>query len=164
MTRAATSWPKAYIIELYAKAVEHGFVWVQPITQEKAISLSKSFYNARRRADSTNKAWMKDEYHLCTFGNWEQLEGDHIGQGRVPVLFSALPDGQNLPDIVPARPEEITGRIDVRPSLPAPSSAAAQDFLAEGAPTIEDIKGQLTLGDNFDAGSFVARMRKKIED
>ena len=163
MTRAATSWPKAYIIELYAKAVEHGFVWVQPITQEKAVSLSKSFYNARRRADSTNKAWMKDEYHLCTFGQWEQLEGDHIGQGRVPVLFSALPDGQNLPDIVPARPEEITGRIDVRPSLPAPA-AAAQDFLAEQAPTIEDIKGQLTLGDNFDAGSFVARMRKKIED
>lgn len=162
MTRAATSWPKAYIIELYAKAVEHGFVWVQPITQEKAVSLSKSFYNARRRADSTNKAWMKDEYHLCTFGNWEQLEGDHIGQGRVPVLFSALPDGQNLPDIIPARPEEITGRIDVRPSLPV--HEPAQDFLAEQVPSREDITAQLSLGENFDAGSFVARMRKKIED
>ena len=162
MTRAATSWPKAYIIELYAKAVEHGFVWVQPITQEKAISLSKSFYNARWRADSTNKAWMKDEYHLCTFGQWEQLEGDHIGQGRVPVLFSALPDGQNLPDIIPARQDEITGRIDVRPSLPQP--ATAQDFLTESIPSQEDIKAQLTLGENFDAGSFVARMRKKLED
>ena len=161
MTRAASSWPKAYIIDLYAKAVEHGFVWVQPITQERAVSLSKSFYNARRRTDTTNKAWMRDEYHLCTFGQWEPLQGQERGLGRVPVLFSALPDGQQLPDIIPARPDERQHAIQLHAKTPQPE---AQDFLSETAPSKEEIAGQLQLGDNFDAASFVARMRKKVEE
>lgn len=154
MTRALVSWPKAYIIELYSSAVEHGFIWIGPITQANATSLSKSFYNARRRSSSDNSStWFRQEYHLCTFGQWEQ-QGDDPTLGRIPLLFSALPDGQALPTITPGNPSEVARN---KVQLPEP----AEDAPAE---LPEALASSIRLEPDFDISQFVKNMKDKIAE
>lgn len=97
------NWPKPWLLQVHQQAVEQGFVWIEPISQEDADSFRHRFYRIRRRSDKSMAAFIPPEYHLVMVGEWEQ--GD--GSGRLPIIYNKRADGRELPAIRSATGEEI---------------------------------------------------------
>jgi len=115
------TWPRTYLLQLYASVVEHGMIFVEPITAEAAASLKASFYRLRRKRDS-NSQWILPEYHLVSVAAWEP---DGVGPlGRLPIIYSRLPSGAELPGIRPASSLESIPAPDAPSHPDAPQAAA----------------------------------------
>jgi hypothetical protein len=84
------------MLQLHAQAVEHGFIWVEPISEADAQSLRDRLYRIRRRSDKSMAAFIPPEYHLVMVGRWEPGEA---GTGRLPLIYNARADGKPLPSI-----------------------------------------------------------------
>jgi hypothetical protein len=98
---APANWPRPYIMQIYAEAVKHGFVWINNLEPGPAASLKMSIYRARRRSDTSNKTLIAPEYHLVTVGQYD------IVKRRMPVMYNKLPDGEPLPSITTEYDEEL---------------------------------------------------------
>ena len=168
MTSNPTSWPKAYLLQVYAAAVRDGFIYIQPITYTAARSFKATFLRVRRRSDTVNKQWIIPEYHLVTVGTWEPLDdrpldGDRT-LGRLPILYNQMPSG--LPSIVSAAADltpstaidfaSIDQPTLAPKSLPQPFTQPLTPVNPDAPPPPTDIA--------FDINSFVSTMRKKVED
>lgn len=138
-------WPRAYLLQLYNEAIAQGYIWVQPISRTEATGLRMSFYNLRRRSTTSNASIITPEMHLVTVGSWQAGATDP-DMGRLPFLYSKLPDDIPLPDIIGASGEEIAQLREME--MPEPP-----------APVPFDIpEAELTLAP-ADVTSFVERMK-----
>lgn len=100
-TIPSQNWPKSYLLQLHSEAIKHGAIWVQPITKANALSLKQRLYRVRRRSDTATASFIPPEYHLVNVGEWQPGPD---GLGRLPLIYSQLPDNQPLPGIVPMEP------------------------------------------------------------
>ena len=117
------NWSKPYILQVHKAAVDHGFVWIQPIDEADAASFKARFYRIRRRSDKSMASFIPPEFHMVNVGAWEI---GPTGQGRLPIIYSARPDGKPLPDIIPATQDEITYHQQM-PAMPAPEPSPEID-------------------------------------
>jgi len=125
----AATWPKPYLLQIHAAAVEHGFIWIEDVSEDEADSLRQALYRTRRRADKAMAVYILPEYHLVTVGRYD------AEKRRLPVLYNRLPSGDQLPTITPATPEEIASSSGiVTPELAPP-------------PTPADILGTIEVSD-----------------
>ena len=120
MATPTENWPKPWMLQLHEQAVEHGFVWVEPISEEDAKSLRDRLYRMRRRSDKSMAAFIRPEYHLVMVGVWEP---GFTGAGRLPLIYDRRSDGQPLPKIIPATQDEVErysapAMVDPIPILP----------------------------------------------
>ncbi len=104
-----SKWPRNYLLRLYAEAVANGCIIVEPITETQARSLTATFYRLRRRSDKQNAYFIPPEYHLVTILNWRPTNG-----GQLPIVYTSLPDGEQLPPWRAASPDE----VQPQPQLP----------------------------------------------
>jgi hypothetical protein len=104
MSTPTENWPKPWMLQLHAQAVEHGFIWVEPISEADARSLRDRLYRIRRRSDKSMAAFIPPEYHLVMVGRWEPGEA---GTGRLPLIYNARADGKPLPSIKIADGSEV---------------------------------------------------------
>lgn len=120
------NWPKTFILQAHAAAVEQGFVWIEPIDEEDAASFRLRFYRVRRRSDTSMAAFIPAEYHLVMVGKWEPGPN---ALGRLPIIYNKRADGRPLPSIIPATPDEVETYSPPRavalppPLIPIPSQA-----------------------------------------
>lgn len=126
-------------------------IWVMPISKEDAVSLRARLYRVRRRSDASMAAFIPPEYHMVTVGVWDAAEG-----GRLPLIYSKLPDGKPLPGIVPASPDEVEGRLAIAKLTDAPPDAAEIE-----ATTHRLLESDLSL-EPEEVDSFVSKMMAKV--
>ncbi len=101
------SWPKPYLLELYAKAIEEGCIRVLLNGNETRFkSLKASWLRIRRRKDPQSIALMRPEYYLCSI-LWE------ADRGTALIIYNQLPDGKELPEI-----ESVADKTPMRMPLP----------------------------------------------
>jgi hypothetical protein len=113
------NWPKPFLLQIHEQAVEHGFVWIEPLTEVDADSLKSRLYRIRRRSDSSMAAFIRPEYHLVMIGNWEphDIGGQQVANdkgeilGRMPAIFNKKADGAELPSIRKADGEEAAAYV-----------------------------------------------------
>lgn len=146
----ANIWPRAYLLDIYNKAIESGFLWVKVEHAEQARSLTQSLYRLRRRSDKANARFILPEFHLVTCGEFVPDRG-------LPVVYSRLPDGQQLPAVEPGE-----GGMDLQLFQPAPT--AEQILSPPALPSQDDL---LNLAgekiQDFDVDSYVSRMQAKVK-
>lgn len=99
------NWPKGWLLQIHAQAIEHGFVFIEPISASSAVSLKARLYRLRRRSDKSNAAFIPPEYHMVTVGAWVEYPDERAPMGRLPVIYNRLPDGEALPQIMPVDQE-----------------------------------------------------------
>jgi hypothetical protein len=143
------NWPKPWLLQVHAAAVEQGFIWLEPISKADAESLKQRFYRVRRRSDKSMAAFIPAEYHLVMMGNWE--EGP-TGLGRVPVIYNKRPDGVALPTMRAATGEEV-------------EAFASKPQLADVPPieALVDLTPEALKMDPTEIDSFVDRMARKAK-
>lgn len=127
MTTPTTDWPRAFLLQVHAQAVAHGLIFLENISKEDAKSLTQRLYRVRRRSDKSTATFIPPEYHLVTIGKWQETD-DHTAPGRLPIIYSALPDGKHLPHIRPATPEEMVAAIPL-PQPEAPLAPLSPDAI-----------------------------------
>ena len=160
MTNPSENWPKSFLLQIHAEAIAHGFVWVEPITEPDALSLKQRMYRIRRRSDKATATFIPPEYHLVTLGKWEPLPGEAeretlcLPLGRIPVIFSARPDGTPMPSIRPASGEEIEA-MSTMPQRAFPSPLLEGDV----APALDLDPAALQIEEG-EIGGLVEKMRK----
>lgn len=151
---ATGDWPKAYLLQLYNAAIDHGAIWVQPIDETKAASLRGSFNRLRRRSDTSMAGVITPEMSMVTMGQWQP---GPAGTGRVPIMYNKLADGVDLPDIVAMSSGEAVApmaQLAKQAITPLPVPAAtplAMEQLLDAA--------SMEL-DASDIEGYVAKMRK----
>lgn len=105
------TFPREYLLRVYAAAVEHGCIELSPIDEPTATSFRQTFYRLRRRSDKGNAHLILPEYHLVTVGDWRQTPRG----GALTIYYNAIPEGEDpLPSILPIDPHEA-------PPMPPPS-------------------------------------------
>lgn len=130
MTTPTTDWPKPYILQVHAAAVEHGLVFIEKISAANADSFKQRFYRARRRSDKAMAAFIPPEYHLVMIGEYQPLpDDDPAAPGRLPIIYNQLPDGSALPPIRAADANEAMQLSVPALANPAPQLAPASDIL-----------------------------------
>jgi hypothetical protein len=145
MATPTTDWPKPWVLSIHEAAVNNGFVWVSPISEADADSLRQRAYRMRRRSDKAMAAYILPEYHLVMIGRWEPGPD---GRGRLPFIYNKRSDGEPLPDIQCAEPEEV--EAFEHPPTPTPPAISV---------TAEDITFKPGEIDNL-----VERMRRSARD
>lgn len=77
-------WPRAYLLNIYASAIQNGWCEVTEITEDRALSLRQSLYRLRRRSDSSNASFITPDHHLVTALDWEAVPeyGQEAGTGH----------------------------------------------------------------------------------
>ena len=134
------SWPKPYLLGLYAKAVDEGCIRIvlRGATEEQRAaewrSFKAAFLRLRRKADADFAIQMRPEYGLVQVRYEPEL-------GKVLISFNSLPDNQSLPAI-----ESVDGKRDI------PQPAGVQP-----KPTPEEEAG------DFDANALVSGMIDKLD-
>lgn len=118
-----SKWPRAYLLEIYNKAVDNGHLILNPITQEDAASLTASLYRLRRKADTTNRDFILPEYQLVTVGHWRP-----DNDGTLPIMYSTAEFP--LPNIIPVSGETILSLTHAR-NEPHPIEPPAEEALSE---------------------------------
>jgi hypothetical protein len=98
-------------------------------------------------------AFILPEYHMVSVGKWEPE-----WQGRLPLIYSVLPSGRQLPTITPASPDDIAQHL-VPPTLAQPAPALDTEHLLENLEANPDAL-QLEAGEVKD---FVAGLIHNIE-
>jgi len=157
------NWPKPWLLQVHQQAVEHGFLFIQPISEEDARSLTARLYRIRRRSDTSMAAFIPPEYLLVTVGRWQVFSASNPPPepypldeanplGRLPIVYNMLPDGQPLPNIVPVEKDTFL--------------AATAPVLGKGGPTqVTDVfpirPEDLTL-EPAQVEGYVENMLKKI--
>lgn len=149
MTIATENWPKSFLLQIHAEAIQHGFVWVEPISETDATSLRQRMYRIRRRSDKATASFIPPEYHLVTLGKWED-----VGGGRIPVIFSGRPDSIPLPHIRPASGEEIAA-LSTMPQRALPTPLLE----GEAAPALDLDAASIQIEES-EIGGLVDKMRK----
>lgn len=92
------TFPREYLLKVYALAVEHGALELSPISQPDSVRFTQSFYRLRRRSDASNASFILPEYHLVTVGQWKQTPHG----GALPIYYNKMLDNEPpLPDITP---------------------------------------------------------------
>lgn len=162
MTQGSTpteDWPKAYLLEVYSKAVQHGFIELKPISSANADSFRMRFYRLRRRSDKQNANIILPEYHMVNVGKWHPGPD---GRGVLPIIFNKLPSGMDLPEIVPIEGRTEDLQITSIENL-VPAEAMFSEADAEPIPAMAPEPPPLEL--NVDGISdFVRNMMKKAEE
>lgn len=125
------TWPKPYLLQLYAEAVTQGCIRVAPLSPADSKSLTQTFYRLRRRIDRDSRDYILPEYHLVTASAWQPDHG-----GCIYLIFSKAPDGE------PPLPT-ISG-VEAGFTLPTPAAApvdnpAPDPILAGLELSVEDI-------------------------
>lgn len=126
---ASTDWPRAYLLQIHAQAVAHGLIFLEKISEVDAKSLKQRLYRIRRRSDKSTATFVPPEYHLVTVGKYQPMEGPDA-PGRLPIIYSSLPDGKALPHIRAATPEEIANAIPL-PPIQAPLTPLTPEVLLQ---------------------------------
>jgi hypothetical protein len=108
------------MLQQHALAVEHGFIWIENISEADAKSLRDRMYRIRRRSDKSMAAFIPPEYHLVMIGKWEQ-SGDDPSLGRMPLIYNKRADGRDLPTTrIPSGEEAATYTPPTQLAEPAP--------------------------------------------
>ena len=76
------SWPRHFLLQVYALAVKNGKVLLHPMPEEHVASFKASFLRLRRRSDKTHDQYITDAYHLVSIGKWTPARG-----GTLPILY-----------------------------------------------------------------------------
>jgi hypothetical protein len=147
MTVNQQDYPRKWLLEVHAQAIEHGIVLLEGVTREAAKSIEMRMLRLRRRVDKGAGYYIPPEYHLVTIGAWREARG-----GCLPIIYDKLPDGENLPRIVPISGEEFCELTKVEPVLALPTPTVPHD-LSEA-----DLKI-----DEGEINSFVERMKKRVQ-
>lgn len=147
MANTPTIWPRAYLLDIYNKTLEAGFLWVRVKDETTARSLTQALYRLRRRSDTSNKSFILPEFHLITCGNFIPGKG-------LPVLYSKLPDDMELPLLEQAE----AGTADLSFFTPASQqpilhSPSEEELLNLAGEKIEPA----------DLGDYVSRMMAKAK-
>lgn len=182
MSIPTENWPKPFLLQCHEQAVEQGFVWVRPISEEDAASFRQRFYRIRRRSDSSMAAFIRPEYHLVMLGVWEPLQqpdgictscqgsgvtgpepsqvcgvcngqGNDTTLGQLPVIYDKRADGQDLPRIEAATGEDLS-RIAAAPQLPATPLTSPPEL---------NFPPEALKIDPAEVSNFVAGLRKKAK-
>lgn len=140
------NWPKAYLLEIHAQAIEHGYVLIQPISEQDALSLKSRLYRLRRRSDTSTASFIPPEYHLVNVGRWRD--------NALPIIYNRLPDGQVLPSITPVPAEVAVQLPHFQPASPAVTSPIA----AGNKPIYEPPADANLALDPSEISSFVEKM------
>jgi hypothetical protein len=149
------TWPKTYLLSLYDAAIKHGFIYVEPIDNEAALSLRMTFLRIRRRAGPGDAAshYIRPEFQLVTVGAWEPGEDN---TGRLPIFYQA-PASANLPGFRPAASGAVASTsssylpaVDLAPA-PVPSSPPTSPL------------ADLTM-DETEISSYVAKLMAASKD
>lgn len=148
---ASPTWPRPYLLQVYGAAIAQGFIWIEPISEERAQSFRMAFYRLRRRSDSSNQSFITPEHHLVTVGEWSPENG-----GRLPIVFNKLADGTDLPRIVPGDPAEAPHIDYPQPYRPLPAAPFDMDAALK-------VAGETELTE-ADIGSYVERMKRKAKE
>lgn len=162
MTRPAKatpgkSWPRMYLLNIYKQAVERGYIWLGPISEADAASLKMAIYRLRRRSDSSNAAIISEQYHMVTVGEWQHGVPDYDA-GRLPVIYSALPCGSQLPGLTDAATGEALPSILEAPAAqPALQPPAALPTAFEPLPITTSVAIE-QLDNNLDIDDYLSSM------
>lgn len=132
------NWPKPFLLTIHEQAVEHGYIFIEPISEADAQSLRARLYRIRRRSDASMAAFIPPEYHLVMVGKWEAGPSN---TGRLPVIYNKRSDGLDLPGITVATGADIEALAvpDIHPepidldNLPTPQldAESIEDFVAK---------------------------------
>lgn len=142
----AYDWPRTYLLSIYAAAVEHGHLLINPIDRDAANSLRMSLIRQRRRSDTANAPFIRPEYHLVSVGKWTSANG-----GTLPIIYSSMPN-LALPPIRTLAGEVITLGLTPPPTVPnheapAPAATLAADLDIDNyLSTLIDESHKLTSG------------------
>lgn len=158
---AVTDWPKTFILEVHRQAVEHGLIFLEPISEADATSFRQRFYRTRRRSDKAMAAFIPPEFHLVMVGAWI-AEGD--GLGKLPIIYNQRADGKPLPGIRAATEAEALLASDDpaarRARVPAPH-LAEEPLLAPTRINMDELEAAMTPAEIDD---FVARMQRTVAE
>ena len=140
----ANSWPKPYLLGLYAKAVEEGCIRVLLDGDEtKFKSLKASWLRLRRRGDAQSYALMRPEYYLCSIV-WEPDLGTAL------LIYNALPDGQELPaveSVAAKSPIPVRMSQDIAPP-PVPITPIDDPGDFDAQKMVEDLLGNIDFSED----------------
>jgi hypothetical protein len=145
MATPSENWPKPWMLQLHEQAVEHGFIFVEPISEEDAKSLRDRMYRIRRRSDSSMAAYIRPEYHLVMIGKWEP---GAEGAGRLPIIYNKRSDGRELPSV------RIADGTEISAYTPKPQ-------LAEPPPPLDDFDPTIKPEE---IGDLVSKLRKSARE
>lgn len=153
-TKPTTEWPKPYLLQIHAAAVENGLIFVGCLTAENADSLKQRLYRARRRSDKAMAAFIPPEYHMVMVGEYQPIPdpADPEHPGRLPIIYDVMPSG-DLPPIRAATGEEIEAAS--RPQLAEPPPPISADAVLD----LESLNVQMAPEE---IGGFVDKMLKKV--
>jgi len=144
------NWPKGYLLKVHEEAITHGFIWLRPISEADAASLTSRLYRVRRRSDKSMAAFIRPEFHLVMVGKWEDTNG-----GQLPVIYDRRPDGAALPAMIPATLDE----KDALAASPLPSPITPDiGTIASASPILDDLSPGM---DETQIDSFIDSLRKK---
>ena len=151
MASPTENWPKGFLLKLHEEAILHGFVWLRPISEEDAKSITSRIYRIRRRSDKALAAFIKPEFHLVMVGRWEPENN-----GQLPIIYDRRPDGKLLPAIIPATESE----KDQLAASPLPA-AIIPDISLLSANNSDGLLDNLQPGiPDGDIDSFIDSLRK----
>lgn len=150
------SFPRKYLLDIYNKAIDEGFLHIHPISQADAVSLRQSLYRLRRRSDAANARFILPEFHLVTVGQWSPDKG-----GCLPIMYDKLPEGHALPTIEAVAAETFSLKTPIHPEGHIPVSQMKADLAEQQRLAAEAEQVQLSPQD---ISSFVSRLRKRVAD
>lgn len=119
------NWPRPWLIGLYEQAIAEGCIRIvlrSETAEEREVewkSFRASFLRIRRRKDADPIIASSPEFALVSL----RFERE---TGKVLLIYSALPDGEQLPVI-----ESVSGKRDMPVSQPVvrqPSEESPEDF------------------------------------
>lgn len=121
---AEFTWPKPYLLKLYARTVEEGCLRV-PMKrggEHEFASLKGAFYRLRRRKDGDFLVNMRPEFQHVIM-RWEP------GLSTALFIYDKLPDSEELPPIVSI--SEDRKQTFVEPASIKPPEEPVEDFDAD---------------------------------
>lgn len=104
------TWPKPYLLDLYAKAVKEGCIRIKlrgPDFDAEWRSFKAAFLRLRRKKDSNFFVQMEPAYQMVSLRYEPETQ-------KVLIIYSALPDDELLPSIE---------AVDGKTNLPQPKGA-----------------------------------------
>lgn len=140
------NWPIPYLLQIYEKAVAEGCMRVRLHGDEKKFtSLRAAFHRIRRRSDKRHATLIRAEYEACSMV-WEPDTGCAL------VIYSALPDGQELPEFESVdEKRSITPATAIAPVVEDPTELDEPDEEFDSQAHVAGLLSNLNFEDDDDA-------------
>lgn len=129
------TWPKPYLLKLYARTVEEGCIRVPMHRAGEAEfkSLKAAFYRLRRRKDGDFLVNMRPEYQMVIVRYEPSL-------ATALFIYDKLPDSEELPPIVSISEDQKTAFVEPSTITPPEEPVEEFDATAHVAELIDNLK------------------------